>query len=60
MGQGDVGALRIDGIAGSDERWTTAPNRALKIQDAFYDRRGGWERCGGTSLSARISGNGRS
>jgi len=55
MAQGDVGALRIDGLAGSDERWTTAPNRALKIQDAFYDRRGGWERCGGTEKILRDS-----
>lgn len=53
MAVDDLAALRIDGIAGSDERWTVPPDRALRLQNVEWDERGGWERCGGTGKILR-------
>lgn len=47
--------LRIEGIVGSDERWTVDPDRAQRLQDVEWDRRGGWERCGGNQRILRDS-----
>lgn len=53
MAVDDLAALRIDGITGSDERWTVPPDRALRLQNVEWDERGGWERCGGTGKILR-------
>lgn len=40
-------ALRTGVLTGVDEHWVGDPNGALVLQDATWDERGGWMRCGG-------------
>lgn len=42
-----VPLLQIAGFSGSDERWTTPPDRAVRLQNVRWDQRGGWERAPG-------------